>query len=303
MQIFKHVTANSVFLEPFDFKRELSMEAYLVENESVLSLDKDIYMDVKVVCDEVTLPNARKRGSGDGRIDILTYYGESDTLGLIELKKGEISESDEKQLLDYLNKKDKILKHNSLKDLIDSPSECKWMGILVGSSISEGLRRKILDGYKLKLQDKSEIPLAALVVKRFRGREGQIFVTTDTYFKNTESKRDYTKYKFNSNILFKNGLVLEVLHSHAERYPEKTYAEFKKDFPDNIHDKNYGVFKSLRELSELKESYQSRFFTKPEEVIDLKDVTIAVCNQWGGKPHKKFVKHSIEKLGYKIEEA
>ena len=39
MKILKHMTANEEKLKPFPFRRELSMESYLVENESILSLD------------------------------------------------------------------------------------------------------------------------------------------------------------------------------------------------------------------------------------------------------------------------
>lgn len=41
MQLFRHLSANAVQLEPFPFKRELSMAAYVVENEGVLALDRD----------------------------------------------------------------------------------------------------------------------------------------------------------------------------------------------------------------------------------------------------------------------
>jgi hypothetical protein len=49
MQIFTHLTANDVELKPFPFKRELSMEAYLIENEGVLVLERDTFSDVEVI--------------------------------------------------------------------------------------------------------------------------------------------------------------------------------------------------------------------------------------------------------------
>ncbi len=36
MKILRHLTANEETLESFPFRRELSMESYLIENESVL---------------------------------------------------------------------------------------------------------------------------------------------------------------------------------------------------------------------------------------------------------------------------
>jgi phosphotransferase system IIA component len=48
MQIFRHLTINDVQLEEFPFKRELSMEAYLIENEGVLSLDANTFNNVDI---------------------------------------------------------------------------------------------------------------------------------------------------------------------------------------------------------------------------------------------------------------
>lgn len=55
MQIFTHLTANDVQLQAFPFKRELSMEAYLIENEGILALDRDIFSDVEIVEAGLTL--------------------------------------------------------------------------------------------------------------------------------------------------------------------------------------------------------------------------------------------------------
>lgn len=38
MKLYRHVTANSVLLTPMPFVRELSMEAYLIENEAVFTI-------------------------------------------------------------------------------------------------------------------------------------------------------------------------------------------------------------------------------------------------------------------------
>lgn len=48
MRIDSHLTANDVHLELFPFKRELLMEAYLIDNESVLALDDDVFTNVKI---------------------------------------------------------------------------------------------------------------------------------------------------------------------------------------------------------------------------------------------------------------
>lgn len=48
MQLFKHLTANNIKLMQYNFLRELSMEAYLIENKNVLILDNDNFSDIGV---------------------------------------------------------------------------------------------------------------------------------------------------------------------------------------------------------------------------------------------------------------
>ena len=74
MRLLKHFTANEEQLESFPFKRELSMESYLVENEGILALDNDSYSDVTIVQEELTLKRGRSSKDTDGRIDILATY-------------------------------------------------------------------------------------------------------------------------------------------------------------------------------------------------------------------------------------
>jgi hypothetical protein len=53
MKLLRHFTANEEQLEPFPFRRELSMEAYLIENEGVLALDDDVFSSVEIVEEEL----------------------------------------------------------------------------------------------------------------------------------------------------------------------------------------------------------------------------------------------------------
>ncbi len=46
----------------------------------------------------------------------------------------------------------------------------------------------------------------------------------------------------------------------------------------------------------------SRFFTKKDEILKIKDTNIAVCNQWGKSTNiDKFINHA-RGLGFKIKE-
>jgi peptidoglycan/xylan/chitin deacetylase (PgdA/CDA1 family) len=209
VRLLKHFTANEEQLESFPFKRELSMESYLVENEGILTLDNDSYSDVTIVQEELTLKRGRSSKDTDGRIDILATYS-SEYIGVVELKLGELNEIHLTQLEDYLEEKDQIL--DEYPDILDksvSPKP-KWIGVLVGSSINPELANKISSGYTTQCG----VPIAALSIQRFKGSNGGVYVTTDVFFKDNATIRDTTKYIFNGSSYGKGRLALAVLKKY-----------------------------------------------------------------------------------------
>ena len=294
MQIFTHFTANDVQLEPFPFKRELSMEVYLVENEGVLGLDRDTFSNVEIVEAELTLKQGRKSKETDGRIDILATYSQ-EYIAVVELKLGQLEETHLKQLEDYLKEKDQILAQypNILnKELSSLP---KWIGVLVGSSIDSELARKIKDGYLTA----SGILIAALTIQRFRSSDGNIYVTTDTYFNGANSTRDTSKYSFDGSVLGKGRLVLAIIKRHVESHPEISYSELEKKFPKSCQGSS-GVFSTVDVANEIyAKSGRKRHFLNPEEVIQLSDSYIAISSQWGIENIDKFIKQATQ-IGYVI---
>ncbi|KPA16829.1 hypothetical protein MHK_002941 [Candidatus Magnetomorum sp. HK-1] len=168
MQLYKHLTANDVHIKPFPFKLELSMSAYLIENERVLSLDSEKFSDLEIVATELTLKQGRSSKETDGRIDILANYSQ-EYIGVIELKLGCLEQIHLTQLEDYLEKKDQLLvEFPDLfdKELIDKP---QWIRVLVGSSINIELAQRFRSGYT-----KNNIQIAALTIQRYRGYDDQI---------------------------------------------------------------------------------------------------------------------------------
>ncbi len=89
MQVFRQFTANNITLQSFPFLKELAMEAYLIENESILQLDDSEFSAVEILDAEIALKEGRKSANRDGRIDILARYG-VDYLGIVELKLEEL---------------------------------------------------------------------------------------------------------------------------------------------------------------------------------------------------------------------
>lgn len=295
MQLFKHFTANDIKLEPFPFRRELSMESYLIENESVLSLDNDIFSDVEIIETELALKEGRQGNNTDGRIDILASYAQ-EYIAVVELKLGQLEVTHLSQLEDYLKARNNLLtKYSSLigENLSKNP---KWLGILVGTSINSELADKINKGYKTT----DDIQIAALIIQRYRSSDGQIYVVTEPFFNSQKSSRDTTKYLFNGDQLGKSRLVLEVIKFYIKTHPEITYSELVSKLPLNLQG-NLGTFATIEKANTIyNQAGHKRHFIKPDEQIKLADCTIAVSNQWGIGNIRGFIDQA-KLLGYKIE--
>lgn len=301
MQLYKHFTANNIQLEPFPFKRELSMESYLIENEGVLGLDNDLFSEVEIIEADLTLKEGRKSTETNGRIDILASYSQ-EYLAIIELKLGQLEETHLSQLEDYLQseyKKDLVTKYADLIE--DSLSNCpKWLGILVGASINPELAKKINNGYQFNKTNEN-IPIAALTIQRYRGNDGQIYIVTEPFFNNNQPKKDTTKYEFNGLELGKSRLVVEVIKSHVANHQEINFNQLAYNFPLNLQGK-LGTFATIESANEIYSSTgHKRHYIKPEEQLKLADCVIAVSNQWGIGNINGFI-DTAKKLGYKISQ-
>ncbi|MDP8033620.1 hypothetical protein QJU43_04470 [Pasteurella atlantica] len=290
MKIFKQVTANNIELKPYPFKKELAMEAYLIENEDILTLDQENFTEVAILDEEIALKKGRR--NRDGRIDILASYG-AEYLSIVELKLNEINIESLKQLEDYLDERKQILE---IGEYWENNQEPKWIGVLVGTSISEELQIKLRNGYKYN----DEIPIAGIVLSRYRSEDNNIFVISDTYFSFNYSTKDYSRFIFKSKILNKAQLVNEVVKAYVEDNPNVTFAELKSVFPDK-YQKNYGIFdKYAKAYNIYSESGYKRYYIKDVQTINLIDEKIATCNQWNSHSIASFIKLAKE-LGYSIE--
>lgn len=289
MKIFRQVTANNIQLTAYPFFREIAMEAYLLENEEVLSLDNNDFEEVTILDAEIALKAGRKSQKKDGRIDILAQYG-ADYLGLIEIKKDEINKETLAQLEDYLTQKEQLLKkHPDFWE--DKKTLPKWVGVMVGSSISPELQTLLQNGYAI-----NGIPVAGMVIRRFRNNRNEIFIITDTFFKYSYSSKDYSKFKFKGIQYNKLRLVNAVIKAFVAENQGLSYAELEKKIPQSLQG-TMGIFKTVGQAQEIynKTTYK-RHYLKPEELINLSDSTIATCTQWGVGNIENFIKH-INQLG------
>ena len=272
MQLFKHFTANNIQLEPYPFRRELSMESYLIDNEGVLALDDDVFSNVEVLEAELTLKQGRTSKDTDGRIDILATYSQ-EYIGIIELKLGQLEEIHLSQLEDYLKEKERLIREYPEvlgEELVEQP---KWLGVLIGTSLNPQLADKINQGYKTD----DGVQIAALTIQRYRSSDGQIYVVTETFFDAKTSSRDHTKYSFNGQKnLGKAKLVLEVIRHYVQNHPSLSYSDLEKTFPKHLQG-SYGVFVTVEQANEIySRTKKKRHYLKPEEQIKLSDCVIIV---------------------------
>lgn len=247
------------------------MEAYLIENPTVLSMETDGFNEVDILKCEVILLDGRVDRNTDGRIDILAKYGQ-EYLAVVELKLGELTESHLLQLESYLKERQQILQ--KFPDIWDRTvsNQPKWIGVMIGATINPDLMLKIRKGYYYD----SEIPIAALTINRYKGKDGNVYVVTDTYFIERVKNKDYTKYFFNGQKFGKSRLVLAVIKDYVEKNPAITFSQLKAKFPDNLQGRE-----TFTTQTEAKLKKDKRNFIEPDELISLSDEIIAVSTQWG----------------------
>ena len=113
------------------------------------------------------------------------------------------------------------------------------------------------------------------------------------------SKRDTTRFMFESNVYLKNRLVLAVVRAYLRDNPDITCEELKTVFPKSLQG-SIGVVEQA-EIAQMRPDYSVRFFPKPEEVLHLTNGDMYVCSQWGILNIPNFIKIATNHLNYRIE--
>lgn len=290
MELYRQITANNIELKEYPFWKELAMEAYLLENEEILKLDKENFSDVTILDAEIALKKGRK--TSDGRIDILAKYS-GEYIGIVEIKVREINDDSLTQLQDYLNQKEQVIIENP--DYWTESHPPKWIGVLIGTDISNSLRDKLSQGYEYL-----GIPIAGMTLKRFKSSNNEIFVISDTFFKFKYLSKDYSKFIFNQKEFNKGRLVNAVIKYYVENNPNMTFAELKNKFPDYIQG-SFGIFDTIENADSIyQRTGHKRHYIKPEEEINLLDANIATSTEWNPYNMKEFL-NQVNKLGIKVE--
>jgi hypothetical protein len=116
--------------------------------------------------------------------------------------------------------------------------------------------------------------------------------------KNSNSTRDFTKYKFNGTLHSKGKLVLAIVTQYVRDHRNVTVAKLKEVFPDSLIPA-YGVLQELS-IAKKRSGDKMRFFMKPDEIIKLRDKTVAVTNQLTSSSLETFLA-AAKKAGYKAQ--
>ncbi|MBN9485527.1 MAG: hypothetical protein BGO70_14365 [Bacteroidetes bacterium 43-93] len=110
--------------------------------------------------------------------------------------------------------------------------------------------------------------------------------------------RDSSKLTFNGQEYGKGPLVRAVVAQYVADNPDTDYNKLKEMFPDDLL-KRFGIFQDEATAAVIAKK-GNRYFTKPEQVIKLKDKTVVVCNQFTLANIQPFLKVAKE-LGYEVK--
>ena len=142
--MYKQASSNNITLDPYPFPSELGMEAYLMDNPSILKLDDRKYGKPQIIECEMSIGKCTNRKTR-GRIDMVVRYDE-DLFGILELKKHALDKDTLFQLCDYLAEREKIVEAINQSDAVEvdlDPENVKFVGVLVGGYIDDELRKEM----------------------------------------------------------------------------------------------------------------------------------------------------------------
>ena len=101
--------------------------------------------------------------------------------------------------------------------------------------------------------------------------------TVDTITSTGKKKRDMTKFSFDGTDYPKNRYIFKVVKNFADENPGMSLEEFSQKVPRST-DFRKDLWKTYEEAKEVEERDRKRHYSKPDEVIKLKDETICITS-------------------------
>jgi len=204
-RLYKQIVAENVELQSFPFKSELKMEAFIIDNPTVLSSDE--YTNIDVLTNQLHLPEGRK--TSDGRIDIILDI-DNEHLAIVELKKGTIELTHIEQLKEYLNEattnRERFLRIlNSNYDY----SAHSIIGLIVGNDINNELKPLFEKGLS-----HNGVNIHAVTLSRYRTADKKEIYTLSEIFaprKSAISKVRFKDWNEFADQLTKRGFTQQII--------------------------------------------------------------------------------------------
>ena len=308
--MYKQASSNNITLDPYPFPSELGMEAYLMDNPSILKLDDRKYGKPQIIECEMSIGKCTNRKTR-GRIDMVVRYDE-DLFGILELKKHALDKDTLFQLCDYLAEREKIVEAINQSDAVEvdlDPENVKFVGVLVGGYIDDELRKEmpitdLKNNTLLKEHPRQQTiagytdQISAITLERFRNPHTCEIVVLSTPIVKT-SVKDTTKYQIDGEGRYgKAKLVHEIVKRYVKQHPEASIDRLEKIFPTPRLIRTLGVFAE----AQVAKKRADRYYADRKMLIALGDgVKIATCNQWAKESIDEFIANvEKQKLGFEI---
>lgn len=308
--MYKQASSNNITLDPYPFPSELGMEAYLMDNPSILKLDDRKYGKPQIIECEMSIGKCTNRKTR-GRIDMVVRYDE-DLFGILELKKHALDTDTLFQLCDYLAEREKIVEAINQSDAVEvdlDPENVKFVGVLVGGYIDDELRKEmpitdLKNNNLLKEHPRQQTiagytdQISAITLERFRNPHTCEIVVLSTPIVKT-SVKDTTKYQIDGEGRYgKAKLVHEIVKRYVKQHPEASIDRLEKIFPTPRLIRTLGVFAE----AQVAKKRADRYYADRKMLIALGDgVKIATCNQWAKESIDEFIANvEKQKLGFEI---
>jgi len=308
--MYKQASSNNITLDPYPFPSELGMEAYLMDNPSILKLDDRKYGKPQIIECEMSIGKCTNRKTR-GRIDMVVRYDE-DLFGILELKKHALDKDTLFLLCDYLAEREKIVEAINQSDAVEvdlDPENVKFVGVLVGGYIDDELRKEmpitdLKNNNLLKEHPRQQTiagytdQISAITLERFRNPHTCEIVVLSTPIVKT-SVKDTTKYQIDGEGRYgKAKLVHEIVKRYVKQHPEASIDRLEKIFPTPRLIRTLGVFAE----AQVAKKRADRYYADRKMLIALGDgVKIATCNQWAKESIDEFIANvEKQKLGFEI---
>ena len=310
--MYKQASSNNVMLESYPFPSELGMEAYLMDNPSILKLklNGNTYDNPQIIECEMNIENCTNR-KNRGRIDMVVRYSEN-LFGILELKKHALDKKALFQLCDYLTERKKIVDTINQSDAVKvdlDPAQVRFVGVLVGGYIDDDLQKgmpitDLRNSDLLKEYSNNQTiaeytdQISAITLERFRNPHTCEIVVISTPAAK-EGSKDTTKYQLDGEGRYgKAKLVHEIVKRYVKQNQGVSIDQLKKIFPAPKPIQSYGVFAE----ASIAKAKPDRYYADKKMLIALGDGTqIATCNQWAKESMDEFIENiKKQKIGFEI---